>query len=204
MSTTSKLIPINKYEFVQMADAYAAFVESYPAFNETRLLDKWRETQYSRLDANRQIYLDYTGGGLYSESQLDEHMELLRTRVLGNPHSANITSLAMTDLVEDTRKYVLRYFNASSDEYFAVFTANASVALKLVGEAYPFTPASHYILFFDNHNSVNGIREFAKAKGARVKYVPLTRPDLRIDRAKLDGILNSVDMGVNNLFTFPA
>ena len=204
MSTTSKLIPINKYEFVQMADAYAAFVESYPAFNETRLLDKWRETQYSRLDANRQIYLDYTGGGLYSESQLDEHMELLRTRVLGNPHSANITSLAMIDLVEDTRKYVLRYFNASSDEYFAVFTANASVALKLVGEAYPFTPASHYILTFDNHNSVNGIREFAKAKGARVKYVPLTRPDLRIDRAKLDGILNSVDMGVNNLFAFPA
>lgn len=204
MDTTSKLVPINNYELDQMPDAYSAFVESYPSFNQTRLLDEWRETQYSRLDANKQIYLDYTGGGLYSESQLNEHMELLRTSVLGNPHSANLTSLAMTDLVEDTRKYVLRYFNASPDEYFAIFTANASVALKLVGEAYPFTPASHYILTFDNHNSVNGIREFAKAKGAQVKYVPLTRPDLRIDKAKLDDILNSVDMGPNNLFAFPA
>ena len=204
MNTIPKLVPINKYELDQMADAYSAFVESYPSFNQTRLLDEWRETQYSRLDANKQIYLDYTGGGLYSESQLDEHMELLRTSVLGNPHSANLTSLAMTDLVEDTRKYVLRYFNASPDEYFAIFTANASSALKLVGEAYPFTPTSHYILTFDNHNSVNGIREFARVKGAKVTYVPLTKPDLRIDRAELDDILNSVDMDQHNLFAFPA
>ena len=204
MKTTPKLSPRNRYEFDQMPDRYSAFVESYPSFNRTRLLDEWRKTQYNRLDANEQIYLDYTGGGLYSESQLDEHMDLLRTSVLGNPHSANPTSLAMTDLVEDTRKYVLRYFNAPPDEYIAIFTANASGALKLVGEAYPFTPASHYILTFDNHNSVNGIREFAKAKGAQVTYAPLTRPDLRIDRAKLDDILNSVDMDLNNLFAFPA
>jgi selenocysteine lyase/cysteine desulfurase len=187
-----------------MPDRYSAFVESYPSFIRTLILDKWRESQYNRLDANGQIYLDYTGGGLYSESQLREHMDLLCTSVLGNPHSANPTSLAMTDLVEGTRKYILRYFNASPDEYIAIFTANASGALKLVGEAYPFTPASRYILTFDNHNSVNGIREFAKAKGARVIYVPITRPDLRLDRAKLDDSLNSVDMAQNNLVAFPA
>jgi selenocysteine lyase/cysteine desulfurase len=204
MNITPELTPKNRYELDQMAEGFAAFVESYPSFNRTKLLDEWREAEYSRLDANGQIYLDYTGGGLYSESQLCEHMELLRTSVLGNPHSANPTSLAMTDLVEGTRKYVLRYFSASPDEYIAIFTPNASGALKLIGEAYPFTPTSHYILTFDNHNSVNGIREFAKVKGAQVTYVPLTKPDLRIDRAKLDDILNSVDMDQNNLFAFPA
>ena len=204
MNIIHELTPKNRYESDRMADVLAAFVESYPSFNRTQLLDEWRETEYSRLDANGQIYLDFTGGGLYSESQLCEHMELLRTSVLGNPHSANPTSLAMTDLVEGTRKYVLRYFNASPDEYIAIFTPNASGALKLVGEAFPFTPGSHYILPFDNHNSVNGIREFAKAKGAQVRYVPLTKPDLRIERAKLDEILNLVDMDHNNLFAFPA
>ena len=204
MNMTPKLNPKNRYELDEMADGFSAFVESYPSFNQTRLLDDWRETQFNRLDANGQIYLDYTGGGLYSELQLREHMELLRTSVLGNPHSANPTSLAMTDLVEDTRKYVLRYFNASSDEYIAIFTANASGALKLVGEAYPFSPASNYILTFDNHNSVNGIREFAKIKGAQITYVPLTKPELRIDQAKLDDILNSVDKNHNNLLAFPA
>ena len=57
-------------------------------------------------------------------------------------YSAIPTSLAMTDLVEGTRKYVLRYFSASPDEYIAIFTANASGALKLVGEAYPYTHQS--------------------------------------------------------------
>ena len=204
MTTNTQEYSENTYESDQMGDEFSAFVESYPSFNQTRLLDEWRETQYSRLDDTRQIYLDYTGGGLYSESQLRAHMELLRTRVLGNPHSANPTSLAMTDLVEDTRQYVIRYFNASPDEYIAIFTANASGALKLVGEAYPFKAASHYILTFDNHNSVNGIREFAKARGAHITYVPLTKPDLRIDHKKLEDILNSVDTDNNNLFAFPA
>jgi molybdenum cofactor sulfurtransferase len=204
MNTTPKSNPLNRYAIDQIADGFSAFVESYPSFDQTRILDEWRETQYKRLDDNGQIYLDYTGGGLYSEMQLCEHMELLRTRVLGNPHSANPTSLAMTDLVEGTRKYVLQYFNASPDEYIAIFTANASGALKLVGEAYPFTPASHFVLTFDNHNSVNGIREFAKVRGAHVKYVPLIKPNLRINREELDDILNSVDMDKSNLFAFPA
>jgi len=204
VSTPPESTVQNPYELDRMDDGYSAFAANYPSFNQTRLLDEWRQTQYRRLDAKGQVYLDYTGGGLYGESQLGEHMELLRSSVFGNPHSANPTSLAMTDLVEDTRNYVLHYFNASPDEYIAVFTANASGALKLVGEAYPFSPAGHYVLSFDNHNSVNGIREFAKARQAQVTYVPLTRPDLRLDRTKLDDIFKSVPTDQNNLFAFPA
>lgn len=204
MSSTAEFSSPNRYELERMADGYSAFAASYPAFGQTLLLDEWRQTQYSRLDADGQVYLDYTGGGLYSESQLVEHMELLRSGVFGNPHSANPTSLAMTDLVEDTRNYVLHYFNASPDEYIAVFTANASGALKLVGEAYPFSPAGCYVLTYDNHNSVNGIREFAKTKKAQVMYAPLTKPDLRLDRAKLDDIFKSVATNQNKLFAFPA
>ena len=38
------------------------------------------------------------------------------------------------------RDAVRRFFNAPEDEFEIVFTANASGALKLVGEAYPFAP----------------------------------------------------------------
>ncbi len=48
-----------------------------------------------------------------------------------------------------------------------VFTANASHALKLVGESYPFAAGDQLLLTFDNHNSVNGIREFDRVRGAR-------------------------------------
>jgi selenocysteine lyase/cysteine desulfurase len=183
---------------------FEQFLLDYPAYASTRLLDEWRQTEYGRLDATQQIYLDYTGGGLYAESQLDAHMAILKTQVLGNPHSANPTSLAMTDMVEGTRHAILHYFNASPDEYIAVFTMNASNALKLVGEAYPFAPGGRYLLTYDNHNSVNGIREFARSKGADFTYVPLTLPDLRIDGAALDELLAVGDPTQHNLFAFPA
>jgi selenocysteine lyase/cysteine desulfurase len=40
-------------------------------------------------------------------------------------------------------------------------------------------------LTFDNHNSINGIREFAAARGADIDYVPLTPGDLRVDEQVL-------------------
>jgi selenocysteine lyase/cysteine desulfurase len=44
----------------------------------------------------------------------------------------------MTRLVEKTRQKVLGFFNADPKEYVCIFTHNASGALKLVGESYPF------------------------------------------------------------------
>ncbi len=125
------------------------------------------------------MYLDYTGGGLYAERQLREYVELLSGNVFGNPHSTNPASQAMTVLVDRARRAVLDFFKASPEEYVAIFTPNATGALKLVGEAYPFAKNGQYLLTFDNHNSVNGIREFAQAKGAKVTYVPLEPPNLR-------------------------
>jgi molybdenum cofactor sulfurtransferase len=84
----------------------------------------------------------------------------------------------MNTLVEQARRYVLDYFRASPDEYMAIFTANATAAVKLVAEAFPFAPGGQYLLTFDNHNAVNGVREFARAKGATVGYVPVEPPDL--------------------------
>ncbi len=110
----------------------------------------------------------------------------------------------MTDYVEQARRYVLRYFNASPEDYIVVFTQNATGALKLLGEAYPFSAGGRYALTFDNHNSVNGIREFALAKGAEVTYVPLSRPDLRIQNTALEAVLGDVDKRTSNLLAYPA
>jgi selenocysteine lyase/cysteine desulfurase len=182
----------------------ARFLASHPGYAATGRLDELRASEYARLDATGHVYLDYTGGGLYSESQLREHQELLRRAVLGNPHSLNPESLASTRLVEEARKAVLDFFGASPDEYAAIFTANATGALKLVGESFPFGPGDRYLLTFDNHNSVNGLREFARARGAGIAYVPLVLPDLRVDDAVLEAHLAGARPGGNHLFAFPA
>ncbi len=163
-----------------------------------------RAREYARLDAEDQVYLDYTGGGLYAESQLREHQELLRGGVYGNPHSNNPTSRAATQLADQARRAVLAFLNASPDEYVVIFTANASAALKLVGESYPFTTGSRFLLGADNHNSVNGIREFARSRGAEVTYLPLQTPSLRLDGDEVLAALERAPEGRDHLFAYPA
>lgn len=187
-----------------MDEEYDCFIERYPAYAATAALDDLRAADYARLDQAGQIYLDYTGGSLYAASQLHQHMALLAQGVYGNPHSSNPTSQASTHLDEAARDYVLRYFNASPDDYFVIFTSNASGALKLLAESYPFAPGGRYLLTFDNHNSVNGIREFAQRAGAAVTYTPVIPPDLRIDADRLQAQLEQIDRDHDNLFAYPA
>jgi molybdenum cofactor sulfurtransferase len=186
-------------------EAYEAFLAECPEYESTAVLDRLRATEYRRLDEQQHVYLDYTGGGLYAESQVLQHAAMLNAQVLGNPHSASPSSLGMTTLVEDSRRAVLDWFSASPDEYTAVFTANATGALKHVGESYPFTPGGRLLLTADNHNSVNGIREFARAKGVEAEYVPLTMPELRIDLDRVRAGLQGRPWGdPRRLFAFPA
>ena len=182
---------------------FQTFLAQYPTYAGTESVDVLRKEEYARLDAGEHVYLDYTGGGIYAESQIHKHHKLLHENVYGNPHSSNPTSIAATHLVESARDYILKFFNADPDEYLAIFTPNASGALKLVGESYPF-PNGRYLLTFDNHNSVNGIREFAHARGANVTYIPVMLPDMRVDASQLDRELAKPSKSGHNLFAYPA
>ena len=187
-----------------IAEAEAAFRDHHPRYAETAVLDELRRSEFERLDRAGHIYLDYTGGGLFASSQLREHFELLEAGVFGNPHSINPTSAASTQLVERARSYVFEFFNAATDEYEVIFTPNATGALRLVGEAYPFRAGDRFLLTFDNHNSVNGIREFARVRGAETTYIPSIAPDLRVDEDLFPRYLSDTIGDHHNLFAYPA
>jgi len=187
-----------------MQSAYADFVTRFPGYLDTLGVDELRARDYRRLDDQGHVYLDYTGGGLYGDSQLSEHLQLLAEGVFGNPHSHNPTSLAATELVERARESVFRFFNADPREYEVVFTPNASGALKLIGEAYPFRAGDRYLVSYDNHNSVNGIREFALRAGAEVVYVPVRNPELRLDPELVEFGLAQLEGDQRGLFAYPA
>jgi molybdenum cofactor sulfurtransferase len=99
-----------------LASAEAAFRREHPRYDDTAVLEDLRRTDFARLDRGRHVYLDYTGAGLYAESQLSEHFKLLRENVFGNPHSINATSAASTELLERARGRVLEFFRASPEE----------------------------------------------------------------------------------------
>ena len=188
-------------------DALNRFLVDFPDYSSTAALDELRAAEYSRLDDGGHTYLDYTGACLYAASQVREHTAWMASGLFGNPHSGSPASSAATAAVEHSRREVLRWFNGTRD-YVCVFTQNASAALKLVGESYPFTPGGRLLLTADNHNSVNGVRQYALAKGATVEYAGLTFPELRLDRddvlARLAGTGAPQRSGAPRLFAFPA
>ncbi|HEY6287172.1 MAG TPA: hypothetical protein VIX20_16020, partial [Ktedonobacteraceae bacterium] len=110
MQHKSKNSPTH-YSSTEMGKAEKAFRAAFPDFNSASILEELRATEYARLDEQKHIYLDYTGGGLYADCQIRDHMELLRSNVFGNPHSLNPTSRAMTELCDQARASVLKFFN---------------------------------------------------------------------------------------------
>ena len=157
------------------------------------LISDVRRREFARLDECDHAYLDYTGAALYPACLVDAHAALLRSAVLGNPHSESGASLASSALLAEARGRVRRFFHA--EDYEICFTLNASGAIRLVAESFAFGPRSDLVLSVDNHNSVNGIREYARRAGAAVRYTPLD-VDGRIDERVL--------ANRSGLFAFPA
>jgi selenocysteine lyase/cysteine desulfurase len=183
-----------------MSDFHAA----YPEYAATSRIDELRASEYGYLDEGGHVYLDYTGAGLAARSQVREHADRLSAGCYGNPHSQNPTSTASTLLVEQARWSPPHYPKTTAQDYAVIFTPNATGACRLVGEAYPFGRRSRFALTADNHNSVHGIREFAKARGARVRYVDLAAPDLRVSEQDLAAALGEGGDGRRGLFAYPA
>ena len=73
-----------------------------------------------------------------------------------------------------------------------------------MGEAYPFEAGDQLLLTFDNHNSVNGIREFDRAPVAKTRYVPVLPPDLVVDPSTVERYLHDRVPERHNLFAYPA
>ena len=170
--------------------------------NSEDFFNRLRKKEYARLDGSGHVYLDYTGGNIHPQCLVDKHYRFLQKAVYGNPHSTNPASRLSEKFVSEARKRVLEFFNAP--DYYCVFTPNASGALQIVGECYPFSCESHFLLTADNHNSVNGIREYCRNKGASYAYSAMNYEDLSINEPELNKHLHAHPDKKNKLFAFPA
>lgn len=205
-STPSSPDPVMTTQSVQALHprhpAFRTFIERFPLYLHTRQLDELRARDFRRLDEQAQVYLDYTGACPCPASLIERHREILLGRTFGNPHSRHDPASTSTRLLQRARADVLRYFGADPEEYLVIFTANASGALRLVGEAYPFDSDAELLLTADNHNSVHGIREYAVRRGAAVRYIPSAPDNLRA--GEISTHLAAARTGGNRLLAYPA
>jgi selenocysteine lyase/cysteine desulfurase len=199
-----------EYELSQCDSADDSADEKLPKNTERdeRWFEQLRRVEYGYLDEQDHTYLDFTGAALASRAQLRAFQDRMAGELCGNPHSQSPSSAAATRLVDLTRAAVLEQFHADPQEHAIIFTANATAAAKLVGKSYAFGPRKNLVLTFDNHNSVNGLQEYARKRGCSTKYVPSAFPDLTIDQVALQRALKPhrklLNKSTVGLFAFPA
>jgi len=176
---------------------------SHPAMTSLDpLFAQLREREFGCLDEAGLAYLDYTGSAVPAARQIRAHNDLLAKSVFANPHADNGPSRRSTAALDAVRSLLLAHLDADEAEYAVCFTANATGAVKLVAESYPFAPNGVYALTADNHNSVNGVREYARRAGATIAYVALD-DELRL--AEVDASLAALAAHQGaKLFAFPA
>ncbi|HZF27591.1 MAG TPA: aminotransferase class V-fold PLP-dependent enzyme [Gammaproteobacteria bacterium] len=141
-------------------------------------VESLRRREFPGLKRQGLAYLDYTGAALPPASLLRRDFRRLLSGVRGNPHSVSVPSLASTESIERARRLTLAFVGADPAVYDVVFTANATGAMRIVAEGFPFGRGSRLVLAADNHNSVNGLAEPAWKANATVAVAPLA-DDLR-------------------------
>lgn len=175
------------------------FLAENQIYSEARV-DTLRQSDFSRLDAHRVTYLDHVGGTLPPQSLLEDDYHMLRSTILGNPHSGSRSS---EEVYDKAREAIYRFFRCQPDEYEIIFTANASSAIRLLAESFPFEGGSEVLLSRDNHTSVHGLREYARSKGALVKYIPLDQ-HLQLVENSMQQALGNLTTGHMHLLAYPA
>ncbi|KAL5320682.1 hypothetical protein ACEPPN_011492 [Leptodophora sp. 'Broadleaf-Isolate-01'] len=134
------------------------------AYNDA--VEVFRDTEYPMMKGK--VYLDHGGSTIYAKSMIDDLSKNLMSNLYGNPHSASDPALLSGHMVDSIRIQALEFFHADPEHFDLIFTANATAAIKLVGESFrdlaasnPRKPSFWFGYHKDAHTSIVGVRELS-------------------------------------------
>lgn len=148
-----------------------------------------------RLDGD--AYLDWAASALYTETQVDETANELKSTLFGNPHSLSASASRSSEAVESARQQILDYLGASSADYEVIFTRSCTDSLRLVADTFPWAEGGEFKYLVQNHNSVLGMRDVARAHGASAAAIEA------VDVPAFLETLDAGDLGPPSLFAYP-
>ncbi|KAH6589357.1 hypothetical protein BASA50_010102 [Batrachochytrium salamandrivorans] len=119
------------------------------------------------------VYLDSAGAPPVPAAVVTAHAAALGRTLLANPHSGTAPAAVYTaSRIDQVRQRILRHFGVSSASHTVVFAANASAAIKIVADHFPWTGSSLLCYHQSSHTSVVGIR-------SRFSHPPLHMESVR-------------------------
>ncbi|KAL9240412.1 hypothetical protein vseg_014637 [Gypsophila vaccaria] len=213
-----------------LQEAFAQFITAYPQYTDTYQIDQIRAREYYNLSLSNHVCLDYIGIGLYSFSQLHNHLSNTYPSASTSssppqkpPHSSDFPvfhlsykSVNLTDQLlkggnESKLELAIKtrirdFLNISEDNYSLVLTANRTSAFKLLAESYPFGSCKKLLTVYDHDTeAVDTLISTSEKRGATAMAAEFTWPRLRIHASKLRNTITSKKLGSSKrkgLFAF--
>ncbi|KAJ1653985.1 hypothetical protein IWQ61_006005 [Dispira simplex] len=178
------------------------------------------------------VYLDHAGTAIPSQVAIGNFTQHITTGLFGNPHSQNPASQRTAYEIQRVRTRILDYLGTDELEYSVIFTANATAALKLAGEMFPWTAfegslghgispkgpestqgspiranGSQFWYHQASHTSVVGLRNLVQDFGVASRGVTEEMVSRYLDKPvdlQSDGLPNPSDGASTHLFAYPA
>ncbi|KAL0477529.1 molybdenum cofactor sulfurtransferase [Acrasis kona] len=170
-------------------------------FNQhATLIESIINTDFS--EAQRaETHLDHAASTICANSVLFKVFQDFQSNLYTNPHSQSPASIRTNKQIQSVRERICNFFGTSIDVYDVVFTLNATHAMKLVGESFPFEEGSEFICLKESaHNSLLGVREFCCEKSGRFGVLDVQDIESNLQMNKQ----NEQQPTVHHLFAYPA
>ncbi|CAM6038788.1 unnamed protein product [Sphagnum compactum] len=193
--------------------AFDNFREVYVRYDETGEVDHLRAEEYYHFAERDHVCLDYSGFGLFSQSQ--QFTEQASSSSFGLAYvSANLLvhtlyGMAAEGTLEfDIQRRIMKYMNISESDYIMVFTTSRSSAYKILAESYPFGAYSRLLTVYDYQSEAMSLMvASAKQRGAKILTANFKWPSLQISardlRYKLQDRRHRKEPRRKGLFVFP-
>ncbi|KAK9724533.1 hypothetical protein RND81_05G080200 [Saponaria officinalis] len=213
-----------------LQEAFAQFISAYPQYTDTYQIDQIRAREYYNLTLSNHVCLDYIGIGLYSFSQLHNHLSNTYPSASASssppqkPHhssdfpvfhlsykSVNLKEQLLKGGNESKLELAIKnrirdFLKISEDEYSLILTANRTSAFKLLAESYPFGSCKKLLTVYDHDTeAIDTLVTTSEKRGATSMAAEFTWPRLRIHASKLRSMITSKKLRSNKrkgLFVF--
>ncbi len=154
-----------------------------------------RQRDFPLLDAKNRVYLDSAATSLEPQSVIHSAYEYRRTHLRGNNHSKNSAEAReIHQELEDVRKKLQDFFSAHN--YLIGFTSGTTDTSNWIAARFPFKKDDMIIITEAEHNSqILTARNQAKSAGAKIKYLPVSSKEGKLDLNYLRKIVSEKKNG---------
>jgi molybdenum cofactor sulfurtransferase len=174
----------------------------------------------------REVYLDYAGSALPTQSQIEEIVSCTTTHTLANPHSIGPAALRTKQFIEQAKKRILDHFHANPGKFYGtttakkgdnncidshpgyeiVFTSGTTDAMRIVAERFPWSNQSDKsILHHDEQCNTLNSSMFVYAQNSHTSVIGIREEALQHRYTKIvcqpiDVLVETILQRTNNIY----